>query len=85
MPREGDIDGRGLFLMHIPPGSVPIAMVGEKSPHVSERSFEIMDEAARAIELDKLLPILRIDLLDHAHFTLRNAVIPRPSNLARAI
>ena len=44
-----------------------------------------MDKTARSIELDKLTPILRIDLLDHSHFTRRDTVVSCSSITASVI
>ena len=71
---EGEIDGRRLFFMEIPPSSIPIAMVREEAPHTSYRGFEVMDKAASK-KLDKFLAVLGVNPFDPSHLTFRNTVV----------
>src|SRR6516162_8079300 len=56
-----------------------------KTQNTTNKRFHIMDKTARSIELDKLTPIVRIDLLDHSHFTRRDTVVSCSSITASVI
>src|SRR6516165_4004437 len=62
---------------YIPSTGIPKTLRCPKAHNTTGITWEVMDKAACAQELDKLLTVLRIDFLDHAHLTRRGTIIAR--------